>query len=211
MVSDYVTDLSGSVTSAYLRRPGGIMGKMSTMAALHSGFALYMRVSTGRQAEKQLSLPDQRLQLCDVVVRLGGVVVDEFTDTKSGTTSNRPELQRLEAIVDSGAATFQTVLVHSFSRLFRNVGEAEVFVQKLRKRGIEIVSITQPLPAGPAGDLMRAILMGFSISRRRPASMSSGRCGRTHGRASGAAEHRPTATRPTRPARAGTRSRRSLR
>jgi hypothetical protein len=124
------------------------------------GCAIYMRMATKRQAEQ---LSDQRVRLRDFVERHGGVVVDQFTDTV-GTSRNRPGLRRLEAIVESGVAGFQTVLVHSFSRFFRSAREGGDFVEKLRKRGIEIVSITQPVPAGPAGDLMRVILMSVDLS-----------------------------------------------
>ncbi len=58
--------------------------------------ALYMRVSTGRQAESDLSIPDQRRQMTDFCAARGWEVAAEFVDAGlSGTDGNRPQLQRL--------------------------------------------------------------------------------------------------------------------
>ena len=137
------------------------MGRSPKASQLPSRFALYMRVSTGRQAEKDLSIPDQEFQLENGVRQQGGVVTQKFTDTGSGTTGNRPELQRILSLVQSGQADFEVLLVHSFSRYFRNVFEALSFLNKLREYRIEIVSLTQPVPPGPAGDMIRLFFMTF--------------------------------------------------
>lgn len=123
--------------------------------------ALYVRVSTGRQAQKDLSIPNQRLLLHEHCERHGLDVAEEFADTKSARDGNRPDLQRLLTIVLDGQADFDVVLVHSFSRFFRKLVDAAVFIDNLRTHGVEIVSITQPLPHGPAGDMMRYFLMIF--------------------------------------------------
>lgn len=56
--------------------------------------ALYLRVSTGRQAENDLSIPDQRRQAHEFCKARGWQVVIEFVDAGlSGTDDRRPELQ----------------------------------------------------------------------------------------------------------------------
>lgn len=132
-----------------------------TLQASFLRFALYMRVSTGRQAEKDLSIPDQERTLETGVRLQGGTVARKFVDTGSATSGNRPELQRVRSLVETGQADFDVLFVHSFSRFFRNVYEALGFIQLLRQHGIEIVSLTQPVPPGPAGDMIRLFFMTF--------------------------------------------------
>lgn len=58
--------------------------------------ALYLRVSTGRQAESDLSIPDQRRQATAFCKAEGWSVVTEFVDAGlTGTDDNRPQLHRL--------------------------------------------------------------------------------------------------------------------
>jgi Resolvase, N terminal domain len=58
--------------------------------------ALYMRVSTGRQAEHDLSIPDQRAQLQSWCSRQGYEVVAEFVEAgASATDDRRPVFQQM--------------------------------------------------------------------------------------------------------------------
>ena len=67
--------------------------------------ALYFRVSTGRQAESDLSIPDQRRQALAYCVARGWDVAIEFVEPgMSGTDDRRPELQRLLDMATAGGA-----------------------------------------------------------------------------------------------------------
>ena len=58
--------------------------------------ALYLRVSTDRQAKADLSIPDQRRQALKFCASRGWEVAIEFVEPgASGTDDRRPELQRL--------------------------------------------------------------------------------------------------------------------
>ena len=52
--------------------------------------ALYMRVSTGRQAEHDLSIPDQRSQLQSWCRRQSYEVVAEFVEAGASAVDDRP-------------------------------------------------------------------------------------------------------------------------
>ncbi len=76
--------------------------------------ALYFRVSTGRQAESDLSIPDQRRQATAFCAGRGWQVAAEFVEPgASGTDDRRPELQGLLDLATSGGAPFDVVVVHS--------------------------------------------------------------------------------------------------
>ena len=124
--------------------------------------ALYMRVSTGRQAESDLSIPDQRRQATAFCKARGWEVVNEFVDAGlSGTTDNRPELQRLLDLATNGAPPFDVVVVHSLSRFMRDAFLQEMHVRRLAKAGVRLVSMTQDVGDDPVGVMVRQVFALF--------------------------------------------------
>ncbi|MBL8642420.1 MAG: recombinase family protein [Rhodospirillaceae bacterium] len=124
--------------------------------------ALYLRVSTKRQAEHDLSIPDQRKQLEAYCLRQGWEIAKEYVEPgASGTTDNRPAFQDMIADARSKPRPFDVVLVHSFSRLARDAYQLEYYVRDLRKRGVRLVSVTQETGDDPSGELVRKIFAMF--------------------------------------------------
>jgi hypothetical protein len=71
--------------------------------------ALYFRVSTGRQAESDLSIPDQRRQALAYCATRGWDVAIEFVEPgMGGADDRRPELQRLLDLATAGGASFDS-------------------------------------------------------------------------------------------------------
>lgn len=124
--------------------------------------ALYFRVSTNRQAEHDLSIPDQRRQATAFCKARGWDVAVEFVEPgASGTDDRRPELQRLLDMATAGGAPFDVVVVHSFSRFARDHIALEYHVRRLRKAGIRLVSITQDLGDDPMSVMVRQVFALF--------------------------------------------------
>src|SRR5436190_2879816 len=126
--------------------------------------ALYMRVSTGRQAEHDLSIPDQRHQL-QAWCRTQGYIVDaEFIESgASAGDDRRPAFQQMIERACDGEQAFDLILVHSYSRFFREAFEQEFYLRKLAKHGVRVVSITQPVgdEAEPVHAMMRKVIALF--------------------------------------------------
>lgn len=121
--------------------------------------ALYLRVSTGRQAAGDISIPSQRELTTRYCESQGWTVVDEFIEPgASATDDKRPVFQKLMEAAKSADRRFDIICVHSFSRFYRNGAEMEITIRQLRKRGVEVVSITQPTGRDPAQDMMRQII-----------------------------------------------------
>lgn len=73
--------------------------------------ALYLRVSTGRQAEHDLSIPDQRRQLQSYCTAKGISVVAEFVEAgASATDDRRPEFQRMMDAAAQKPAPFEFII-----------------------------------------------------------------------------------------------------
>src|SRR5260370_33813954 len=95
--------------------------KAKPALALQGRAELYLRVSTGRQAEHDLSIPDQRRQLRAYCEAKGIQIVAEFVESgASATDDRRPEFQRMMDAASQKPPTFDTIIVHSFSRFFRD-------------------------------------------------------------------------------------------
>lgn len=121
--------------------------------------ALYLRVSTGRQAEGDVSLPSQRNLTTRYCQREGWAVIDEYVEPgATGTDDRRPAFQ---AMLDRACDTtrpYDVIVVHSFSRFYRDGAAMELTIRKLRKHGVEVVSMTQPTGKDPSQEMMRQII-----------------------------------------------------
>ena len=124
--------------------------------------ALYLRVSTGRQAEHDLSIPDQRRQAVAYCQSKGWTVAAEFIEPgASATDDRRPEFQKMMDAAEQKPPPFKLIVVHSFSRFFRDQFQLEFYVRKLAKNGVRLVSITQDLGDDPMSVMMRQIMALF--------------------------------------------------
>ncbi len=124
--------------------------------------ALYLRVSTARQAEHDVSIPDQKRQGEAYCVSRGYQLVETYVEPgASATNDRRPEFQRMIEAGTSKPAPFDVVIVHSFSRFFRDHFELEFYVRKLAKNGVKLVSITQEMGDDPMHVMMRQIMALF--------------------------------------------------
>ena len=124
--------------------------------------ALYLRVSTGRQAAGDVSIPSQRELTRRYCEAQGWVVVEEYVEPgASATDDRRPVFQRMLEEARSGQRRFDVICIHSFSRFYRNGAEMELTIRNLRKQGVEVVSTTQPTGTDPSQELMRQIIGVF--------------------------------------------------
>jgi DNA invertase Pin-like site-specific DNA recombinase len=123
---------------------------------------LYLRVSTVRQAEHDVSIPDQRRQGEAYCQSRGYQLVETYVEAgASATNDRRPEFQKMIEAGTSKPSSFDIVIVHSFSRFFRDHFELEFYVRRLAKNGVRLVSITQEMGDDPMHVMMRQIMALF--------------------------------------------------
>jgi site-specific DNA recombinase len=124
--------------------------------------ALYLRVSTGRQADNDLSIPDQRRQATGYCTSRGWEIVADYVEPGvSATDDRRPEFQRMIDAATTKPPAFDMIVVHSFSRFFRDQFQLEFYVRRLAKSGLRLVSITQELGDDPMSNMIRQIMALF--------------------------------------------------
>ncbi len=124
--------------------------------------ALYARVSTVRQADNDLSIPDQLRQLNEWCKANGHLVVHEYIEPgASATDDKRPIFQQLINDALQKPQTFEAIIIHSFSRFFRDAIQFGVYERKLGKNKVKVFSITQQTSDDSAGEMMRRIINTF--------------------------------------------------
>ena len=130
--------------------------------------ALYLRVSTTRQAEVDLSIPDQQAQTAAYCARQGWRIVAEYVEPgASAMDDHRPEFQRMIERACDDDRLIDMIVVHSFSRFFRDAFGLEMYVRKLAKYGVRLISITQELGDDPAQVMMRQVIALFDEYQSR--------------------------------------------
>ena len=95
--------------------------------------ALYIRLSTEDEKVGSLSIENQKYalhQYVESVADFDGAEVQEFTDNGfSGTSFERPAVQRLLALAQKGAVN--CIIVKDFSRFGRNSTEVEYYLERV--------------------------------------------------------------------------------
>lgn len=122
--------------------------------------AAYIRVSTENQTELS---PSSQLKIIRKFADEKGYLIDEdfiFRDNGiSGRFADkRPEFNRMISLAKQKPPLFSAVLVWKFSRFARNQEESIFYKSLLRKNGIEVISVSEPIDDGPFGKLIERII-----------------------------------------------------
>ncbi|MBM3949537.1 MAG: recombinase family protein [SAR202 cluster bacterium] len=120
--------------------------------------ALYARVSSEKQ-DVDLSISAQLKALREYVHKHGYQIVREFVDeAESGRTADRPVFQEMIALARRKPAPFDTILVWKLARFARNREDSIIYKSLLRKHGVQVVSINEPVDNSPTGKMLEGII-----------------------------------------------------
>jgi DNA invertase Pin-like site-specific DNA recombinase len=125
--------------------------------------ALYVRVSTKRQAETGMSIEDQTSRLSAHCRDRGWLIAETYEDPgHTAKTLNRPALKRLLADAERKPKSFDLVLAIDNSRLSRVTDQFLAIQAILAKNSIDLACLNLPDGAGAEGKLVKTIMAGFS-------------------------------------------------
>lgn len=126
---------------------------------LKSG-AAYIRVSTDKQEE--LSPDAQRRLIIEYAKKNGILLSDKDIFIENGISGKkadkRPMFKQMIAIAKSKEHPYDVILVWKFSRFARNQDESILYKSLLRKKNVDVVSISEPIIDGPFGSLIERII-----------------------------------------------------
>ena len=132
---------------------------------------LYVRVSTTKQVRtahdpEGLSLPAQREACTRHAESLGAQVASAYVEAgKSGTSMNRPELQRMLADVRKHRPAY--LVVYDLSRIARNERDTFVLIAELEAYGCKLESATERIDDTPSGKLVTGVMASVHAFRSR--------------------------------------------
>ncbi len=118
--------------------------------------ALYARVSSDKQAQKQTSIPVQLADMRAWCKKLGWAIVAEYKDEGySGTTINRPRF--LQMVADAEAGKFNRIVIHAVDRFGRSKADAALKETLTETHGIAFAYFMENI----TGDDDRDLQVGF--------------------------------------------------
>lgn len=122
----------------------------------------YLRVSTSRQAAHETSLEEQKRQIQAAGEAKDREIVRLFVDAGlTGRTDKRPQFRAMIKFACAPENGIRNVIVYNFSRYVRNTEEYLKYKRLLKESGVRLVSATQDIPEGHAGELLETILAAF--------------------------------------------------
>ena len=122
----------------------------------------YARVSTERQAERELSLPAQQKAMLEYAERHGWIIAAEFVEAgASGRSAERPELKALLARCRR-SPKIDVVLVHKVDRLARNLLDHATIRALLKQRSIKLASVVENVDDTISGQLVENIMASLA-------------------------------------------------
>ena len=120
--------------------------------------AIYARVSSDKQ-DTDLSISAQVRALKDYALRNGYSIVREFIDeAESGRTASRPAFREMIALAKTKEPPFNTILVWKLNRFARSRADSITYKTLLRNKGIDVISINEPVDDSPTGRLLEGVI-----------------------------------------------------
>lgn len=126
--------------------------------------AAYIRVSTEDQTEYS---PDAQLRELREYANAHSMILDDrFIYADEGISGRkadkRPAFQEMIRTAKLKDHPFDVILVHKFDRFARSREDSVVYKSMLKRCGVEVISIKEPLAEGSYGGVMEAIYESFA-------------------------------------------------
>ena len=131
---------------------------------MSTNYLIYGRVSTSRQAERELSIPAQ-VKACQKygMDHNWSLLPDGIYEEKgeSARTTDRPQLQKMlhRAKTDTKV---DVILVHKLDRMCRNVADYAAIKMMLKKHDCKVVSVVEQFDESFSGELVENIMASIA-------------------------------------------------
>ncbi len=120
--------------------------------------ALYVRVSSDKQ-DVDLSVSAQLRALREYAAKHGYTIVREFVDeAETARTTVRPAFREMIALAKSNHPPFGAIIVWKYNRFTRNRTDSVTIKSLLQKKGVQVISINEPVDDSAAGQLLEGVI-----------------------------------------------------
>ena len=90
-------------------------------------------------------------------------IIKVFADrAKSATSANRPEFQEMIKFCENDTAGISMVIVHKLDRFSRDKYDSAMYKQKLKVKGIRVVSVLENLDNSPESVILESVIEGMA-------------------------------------------------
>jgi len=149
-----------TMTNVHLRNRKSLPNGASDVAD-RKRCVIYLRVSSREQADEGYSISAQREACRRLIEDRGWTLVDEYVDAgESARTADRPAFRTLLDRLSEDPV--DCLVVHKLDRLARNLEDHVAVRAKLRKAGVELISVTESLEESASGKLVEGILASIA-------------------------------------------------
>lgn len=123
---------------------------------------IYARYSSDKQDEASI---DAQVRACrEYAASKGYTVLEVYTDEavsgKGSKTASRKAYQRMLRDVNRG--TFDTILIHKYDRVARNLGEHVSLEKRLKDKRVELIAVAQDFGSSAEVKIMRTLMWSLS-------------------------------------------------
>ena len=121
----------------------------------------YARFSSDNQRDE--SIDAQLRAINEYTDRNNIKIVKVFADrAKSATSANRPEFQNMIKYCESDNTGISMVIVHKLDRFSRDKYDSAMYKQKLKVKGIRVVSVLENLDNSPESLILESVIEGMA-------------------------------------------------
>ena len=123
---------------------------------------IYARFSSDKQTEDSI---EAQVRACREYAAQKGyqileIYADEAISGKGSKTAQRRQYQRMIRDCDKGL--FDTILIHKYDRIARNLGEHVNLEAKLKAKGVQLIAVAQDFGNTNESKIMRALIWSMS-------------------------------------------------
>lgn len=123
---------------------------------------IYARYSSDKQTEDSI---EAQLRACSEYAAANGLSVvgvysDEAISGKGSKTASRVQYQKM--LRDCERGIFQSILIHKYDRVARNLGEHVNLEKKLHDKGVELIAVAQNFGTTNEAKIMRTLTWAMS-------------------------------------------------
>lgn len=125
--------------------------------------AIYCRYSSESQRDS-MSIEAQKRSCLEYAAKNGFTVHKTYVDeARSGTSDDRAAFQEMITDATGPDSLFQTLIIHKLDRFARNRYDSVQYKHILRKKGINVISVSQPMlgSGDPTEVLLESLLEGM--------------------------------------------------
>lgn len=121
---------------------------------------IYARYSSHNQREASI---DDQVRVCtEAAERAGDRIVAVYADRARSGRDATKRAEFLRMIDDAKTADWKRVYLYKTDRFARNRYDAAIYRAELKKRGVSIVAVMEPMGDGPEGILMETLMEGLA-------------------------------------------------